>query len=146
MTGLVAKAVLDMTRRTHSGFTSARSATTTRLRSVEESTSLLVPPREGGASASVRLQRRGPLIFRARGEEIDTLAAQACPSRVPGITAASGLRRLRRVIPLTHRRLCPVVTFVTGHLKYGTINLNWQQLAAAQLRPSSSTWGCTASA
>ena len=32
-------------------------------------------------------------------------------------------------IPLTHRDYAQSVTFVTGHLKDNTMNLNWQQLA-----------------
>ncbi|HHH38164.1 MAG TPA: siroheme synthase, partial [Sedimenticola sp.] len=32
-------------------------------------------------------------------------------------------------IPLTHRDYAQSVTFVTGHLKDGTMNLNWTQLA-----------------
>jgi siroheme synthase len=40
--------------------------------------------------------------------------------------------------PLTHRDHAQAVTFVTGHLKDGTVNLDWPALA--QNRRWFSTW------
>ncbi|MFK5986265.1 MAG: siroheme synthase CysG [Pseudomonadota bacterium] len=124
---LVSQGILDMVRRDAELIYVGKERSNHALPQ-EDINELLVRLAKEGKRV-VRLKGGDPFIFGRGGEEIETLKENQIDFQVvPGITAAAGCSSYGG-IPLTHRDHAQSCVFVTGHLKDGTVNLNWKALA-----------------
>lgn len=94
----------------------------------EEISQLLLEHARAGRRV-VRLKGGDPFVFGRGGEEMALLIENGITVEIiPGITAALGAAAAFG-FPLTHRDHAQSCTFVTGHYKDHSIDLNWPALA-----------------
>jgi uroporphyrin-III C-methyltransferase/precorrin-2 dehydrogenase/sirohydrochlorin ferrochelatase len=127
---LVSAEILDLTRREAERIYVGKQRSVHTLRQEEINQRMVQLARQG--KRVLRLKGGDPFIFGRGGEEIDTLAQENIPFQiVPGVSAANGCAAYAG-IPLTHRDYAQAVIFVTGQLKDGSMDLNWDALVQPQ--------------
>lgn len=124
---LVSKEIMEHVRRDADRVFVGKS-TGRHSKSQDEINDLMITYAQAGNHV-VRLKGGDPYLFGRGGEELEVLKQHGISVNVvPGITAAFGCAASAG-IPLTHRDHAQAVTFVTGHLKEGGLDLDWDRLA-----------------
>jgi uroporphyrin-III C-methyltransferase/precorrin-2 dehydrogenase/sirohydrochlorin ferrochelatase len=123
---LVSPPILDMCRRDADRFYVGKERDNHAVPQEEINLTLVRLAKEG--KRVLRLKGGDPFIFGRGGEEIETLREHGVPFQVvPAVTAAAGVASYAG-IPLTHRDHAQALILVTGHLKDGSMDLDWDML------------------